>query len=320
MAILRGIGKRIKEWLRDQVPYFLLLRLYYLIHQRKYHPLYEQARRRGGFAALETFDFATLKRSDTLFILGSGASINRISQERWRVIAEHDSVGFNLWLFHPFVPTMYFTEGGPPGRYDARILQVIATRASAYRNVLKVVTDIAIEGHQYIFDFDSGFRQKLYVAETMPLVARCEPELRRGIAFLRAAGAFDRSDRIGSLFKHTGSLSTMIALGAKLGYRRLVLCGVDLTTAAYFYQDPVLFPASADLVTTPPQQKHLTLTRHSWGTMPIDAVVRELKSQVLDPAGIELLVENPQSALASFLPVATSDCFARLAAGTGIRA
>lgn len=319
MAILLGsVGKRIKEWLRDQVPYFVLLRLYYLIHERKYRPLYERARRRAGLPSLETFDFAALKRSDTLFILGSGASINRISPERWRVIAEHDSVGFNLWLFHPFVPTMYFVEGGRPGRYDDRILQAISARASHYHSVLKVVMDIGVEGPQYIYDVDPRFRSNLFAAETVPLVARSEAELRRGIQFLRATGAFERTDRIVSLFKHTGTLTTMIVLGAKLGYRRLVLCGVDLTTAEYFYQDPALFPATADLVTTPPNQKHLTLTRHSWGTMPVDAAVRELKAQILDPAGIELLVENPHSALASFLPIATADYFARLSRGTAV--
>lgn len=317
MAILRGIGKRIKEWLRDRVPYFLLLRVYYVIHERRYRRLFEEARRRAGFSSLETLDLSTVKRSDTLFILGSGASINRISAEAWRVIGEHDSVGFNFWLFHPFVPTMYFVEGGRPGPYDHRILQAIAARASDYRDVVKVITDIAAEGHQYIFDLDPGFRPKLYVAETVPLVARSESELRRGISFLKRSGTFDRSDRIASLFKHTGTLSTMIVLGAKLGYRRLVLCGVDLTAAASFYQDPVLFPASADLVTSPPNQKHLTLTRHSWGTMPVDAVVRELKAQILDPAGIELLVENPHSALASFLPVADAECFVRLASPKG---
>ncbi len=317
MATLGAIGRRIKEWLRDRVPHFLLLRVYYFIHERKYRPLHEQARRRVGLPSLQTFDFRTLKRSDTLFILGSGASINRISQERWRIIAEHDSVGFNFWLFHPFVPTMYFTESGPPGPYDHRILQAIAARASDYHNVLKVIMDIAAEGPQYMDDMDARFRPKLYVAETVPLVARSERELRRGISFLKRSGTFDRSDRIASLFKHTGTLSTMITLGAKLGYRRLVLCGVDLTTARYFYQDPMLFPGSADLVTTPPNQKHLTLTRHSWGTMPVDAVVRELKVQILDPAGIELLVENPQSALASFLPIADAEYFARLASPKG---
>jgi len=89
----------------------------------------------------------------------------------------------------------------------------------------------------------------------------------------------------------------MITLGVCMGYRKIVLCGVDLTRAEYFYQDPVLYPETAQLEYMPRTGKHFTLTRYAWGTMPIDEVVAELKQQVLDPAGVELYVENRSSAL-----------------------
>ncbi len=101
-----------------------------------------------------------------------------------------------------------------------------------------------------------------------------------------------------------------------MGYRKIVLCGVDLTRAEYFYQDPALYPETAELEYMPRAGKHMTLTRYAWGTMPIDEVVAEMKQQVLDPAGIELYVENRSSALWPEIEEAPDSVFEVPAVGT----
>ena len=55
------------------------------------------------------WNLSSYKQSDTLFILGSGGSIATCSDKQWETIGKHDSIGFNFWLLHEFVPT-YFTE------------------------------------------------------------------------------------------------------------------------------------------------------------------------------------------------------------------
>ncbi len=295
----------LKHTVRDRLPYSLLLPLYYGWVRRIYRPLHDRAHRRAGFRRLEEFDLATIKGSDVLFVLGSGASINQITAERWTVISSHDSVGFNFWPIHPFVPKMYFFESNPADFYpehDRRMLKVLADRAADYERTLKVVMDIANPAHQYIFDLPEDFRHSTHSAETVLLVARNRKELGQGIRRLVERGEFERSDHLGALLKITGTLSTMITLGVRMGYRRIVLCGIDLTRAEYFYQDPVLYPGTAQFEYMPRTGKHMTLTRYAWGTMPIDEVVAELKQQVLDPAGIELYVENRSSALWPGIP------------------
>lgn len=292
--------RSLKNFLRDRVPYSLLLPFYYWRVERLCVPLYEQACRKGGFRPLEELDLSTVKRSDTLFILGSGASINQISAERWAAIAAHDTLGFNFWLFHPFIPKMYFFESNSSGRFpehDRWHIEMLMRRAEDYASTVKVVMDLAFPGHQYVFDLPEEYRHSVYAADTIPLIARNRKELARGIRRLVGRGQFQLSHHVSALVKVTGTLTTMIIMGVRMGYRKIVLCGVDLSRAEYFYQDPLLYPDTAHFEYMPRTGQHLTMTQYAWATMPIDEVILEMKRQVLDPAGIALYVENPSSAL-----------------------
>src|SRR5262249_36622754 len=93
-----------------QLPYPLLLRFYYAWYFSRKLTRFERTRLSLGITRLSWVDLSQHRRSETLFILGSGPSINQISEERWRFIASHDSVGVNMWLYHRFVPTFYVVE------------------------------------------------------------------------------------------------------------------------------------------------------------------------------------------------------------------
>ena len=47
------------------------------------------------------------KTSDRIYILGSGRSVLDITEEEWKVIKAHDSIGFNHWYVHEHKPTFY---------------------------------------------------------------------------------------------------------------------------------------------------------------------------------------------------------------------
>ena len=49
----------------------------------------------------------TFKTSDRIYILGSGKSILDITEHEWEEIQQHNSIGFNHWYVHDFVPTFY---------------------------------------------------------------------------------------------------------------------------------------------------------------------------------------------------------------------
>jgi hypothetical protein len=319
--------------LYSRLPYPLYLRVYYAYIRARYWPAYEAVRQRADIPRLDEIDLAEYKTSDTLFILASGPSINRLEPGRWRAIAACDSVGFNYWLYHSFVPTFYFYEGASAvplmgeAEMDAQFalhidsfLKAAAGRAEDYRKVPKVVMDLVQrDSLREVFELPPLFRENLYCARTLPLVARTDAEFGRGIAYLRKRGHFRRQNRIHSLFKHTATLSTLVVLGLKLGYKQIVMCGVDLNDESRFYQDDAYGDAKdVDLYTSYRAlgPKHILLRRYGPGSTPVDVVLAELKRQLLDPAGVELFVENPRSELARVLPVAPQELFdAALQAG-----
>lgn len=255
------------------------------------------AQRQMGIRMLSAEDLAAAKTSDTLFILGSGSSINRISGERWQAIAAHDTVGFNFSILHPFVPRMYFFEAIPEETWPemfAAFARFASRRASDYERTLKVIMEpqhAAPRGH---FAYPKEWAPSLRTVCTTAVAARDEHEFAYGIRFLRRKGIFEPGSPY--LFKQLSTLSALLALASKMRYRKVVLCGVDLKDAMYFYQDPDLYPETKDLTFVPRQGKQPTFDPMPW-RIPIDNVIAELNKQVLGPAGVRLFVENRSSAL-----------------------
>ena len=75
-----------------------------------------------------TDDFKKRKTSDTLFVLGSGPSINDLTADDWATIGTHNSVGFNWWMVHDFVPSFYLFQFLQTGKRTYRIYGLIEKR------------------------------------------------------------------------------------------------------------------------------------------------------------------------------------------------
>ena len=302
--------KSFNHWVRDRIPCSLLLPLYYSYCRLFYYPRQEQTRRHFHLPHLDETDLAKNKGSDTLFVLGSGPSINRISPERWRAIAAHDSVGFNWWPYHPLVPTFYLMESnGTPEEEAKSYLDVSTRRAADYADVPKICMELLDARDGILCGISEGWRRNLFAACTVPAIARNDKEFADVISYLKKRGVFSPKSRIRYLFKHCATLSTIVVLGAKLQYKNIVLCGVDLTSEEKFYQERQDLPDATDLKFSPGEQKHVTMTRYAWGNTPIDVVLEELRRQVLRPASIELYVEHDKSALYPKIPLAPDSVF-----------
>jgi len=291
------------------LPHPVLLRVYTQVHRWREQRQGEEARRRAGVPSLAELDLGAIKTSDTLFVLGSGPSINRIPAERWQAIARHDTVGFNFWLLHPFVPRLYFFESlARDNPAYGPLLDALRERAGDYADTVKVIMDME-PPRESLFELPDGIRRRLYAAKTISLLARNEHELAAGMRYLKGRGAFRPAGRFDALLKYNGTLTSMINLGVKMGYRRIVLCGIDMKRQDYFFQDPVLYPRTKDLEFAPRGDKHHTYTSNPW-MAPMTAVIAELQRSVLGPAGVELLLENRESALWPQVPEAPETVYA----------
>ena len=301
-AARRGYNRRVLNTVKHllyKLSYPLFLRAYYLKYLLSDLRKEEYCRRELGIHRFIELDLGTVKSSDILFILASGSSINKISLARWDVIARHDSIGFNFWPIHLFVPNMYFMEAIPkntPHGMFEHFCRIAHQRAKDYTKVIKVVTGLRCALPEMRFAGSEEWVGPLYTLRSLPVAARTETEFAYGLSYLRSKGLFDAADRINIVFKQASTLSSLIALAIRMKYRTIVLCGVDLNDSEYFYQDPVLYPETASLEFSPRDRPHATNSPMPW-RITIESVILEMKRQLLDPTGIQLYVENRSSAL-----------------------
>ena len=178
-----------------------------------------------------------LRSADTLFILGSAPDVNRLSEEQWEVISRYDSVGFNSWARHPFVPTFYFAQDFPED-ISQRLV------SADYLN-----TCVILRG-------DGIARQGLSLPGLEDFLARCSsqrirfmPEIPVGrwaerispaesLELLGALGLWHRSDVPRLMPKFRSTLGLAVAFGYAMGYERIVVCGSDPMTPGHFWDAP----------------------------------------------------------------------------------
>lgn len=245
-------------------------------------------------------------RSNTLFVLGSGASINRLPQCVWRRIEASDSIGFNNWTLHDFVPTFYVKESKCNYRAISEVARSMRDKRREYANVpfvLRGFKDGKRDDMLRPSDFPEELRANLSMPLHMDIPARSERELRLFLRLWRSLGLLRWRD---VHLTCRASLSTLIYIGVIHGYRHIVLCGIDLNDSRYFWQDGNDGPPAYDLVPISEEDvRHKTLDPELG--LPIDIVVKVFQEELLAPLGISLHVASETSALASFLPVYTPD-------------
>ncbi|MFW6041742.1 MAG: hypothetical protein ACOC8M_01960 [Guyparkeria sp.] len=137
--------------------------------------------------------------------------------------------------------------------------------------------------------------------------------LAAGRGFNDMEAAYRLTDRLGLwkpksrflvLTKRRGSVAYVVNFAVRAGYRRIVLCGVDLNHTEYFY-DSRREELQAKGLPVPPNDEGGTV--HSTNDpanhpVTIHDVLVSIKEQILEPAGIELLVGSEKSALHPDLP------------------
>jgi hypothetical protein len=249
--------------------------------------------------SLSEMPLRTGPSSDTLFILGSGGSINDLNLAQWERIGAADSVGFNFWLIHDFVPT-YFVFEQIDDPTQARIFfELLERRAHDYRNVPMIMRSSAVDPER----IPDAVRPQLFASASFEVPGRTVAELRRALDWSRRAGIWTPGD-LRVIPAKRASLSYLLFLGWFLGYGQIVLCGVDLNHTRYFYEDdherylskgrPI--PDSGQHGTV-----HRTLDKRV-DPLTVDEVIQTINEGYLIPRGVSLFIASKQSALYPMLP------------------
>jgi hypothetical protein len=176
----------------------------------------------------ETWELETVpkrfKTSDTVFILGSGPSVNDFAKEQWEHISKHDSIGLNWWPLHDFVPTYYYTNYPRDPRIFKRFARTLGPKIKRdYGDTLFLVSGdrARCRGiHPRVFpDIFPDNANLCFYAYPKPIRFENEPK---------------HADFADGVF-HRGALTLALDLMLKIGYRNVVLVGIDLNDRSHFY-------------------------------------------------------------------------------------
>lgn len=230
-------------------------------------------------------------RSETCFIFGSGQSLDEITAAEWQAISRHTTIGFNYFSRSRFV------------RVDFHLVAEMACpdvfNPSVWRPVVEEYGRL-IEENPFYSDTVLGLQEGLRALQANRLAS--SGAIRSGrkmFRFRRIARGVQRpptSSLSEGLVHGAGTLVDCVNLAFILGFREIVLAGVDLYDRRVF-SAPEEGPSSSSgsPLAADPDQPHLTA----------DAIVDYLGSwgPQLASRGVRVCVYNPRSLLARVLPI-----------------
>lgn len=169
-------------------------------------------------------DLSTRRSSDTIYVLGSGSSINNLSKKDWENINFHDSLALNRWYKSNFVPTFWMWE--PP--------RVEKTRIDDYYEMHKLLdnkncfTILKNWHHLYKYFPEDRARNLAFKFDSSVMIRRVHVYNQKQMNEL--------SKYLKGQYFHffRGSLFLAICIARIAGYKRVVLCGVDMRGGAFW--------------------------------------------------------------------------------------
>lgn len=257
---------------------------------------------KNQFVCLETLK--KNKKSDKLFIFGSGSSLNDISEISWKQINKFDTLGFN-GSFH--LKKVHFTYHIlRAGTEDPKIEDPnkLINEIHYAKYLVKKINSNAYLRHT-IFLFSSGISQHF-------------PNLLLGykmwnfynLIYQYNTNKFEKYPK-GNLHRglihKIGTLVDAISFGYHMGYKEIILTGVDLYNNQYFWA-----PEGKTVTFSAKKKKELFMNQTIRGinaSAPHNTVNNGIINYLIDwniyfkKKGIKLFVFNPKSLLNKTLPV-----------------
>ncbi|MDB4480702.1 hypothetical protein N9040_10105, partial [Akkermansiaceae bacterium] len=208
---------------------------------REMRQLRQNAKLVGGPSTV----FATRKKlverktSDTLFVLGCGSSINEITEPEWERIGQYDTFGFNFWAIHDFVPTYYMLECSFNQSFLDLMIDMVNYRAERYQGtpiMVRRIINEKIDPTRRFWENTPGVEKWQVMCPSIPVLdPNDRKSFEKATSTVLRTGIFDLGLSMSQFWHFRASLSSILCMSTALGYRRVILCGVDLSSTGYFF-------------------------------------------------------------------------------------
>lgn len=172
------------------------------------------------------------KKSDQLFIFGGGASIASYTEGDWEKIKSKDTMAVNDSIILPIIPDFYFLEAGCRDSLIYNLFQ----RESDLQNTAILYRQDSVFAY-FRKQVPLSLKKNIYLYSHM--TPRFASEYRMKYYYRKAYEQNLHLDAIhsGLLIDGFSSIVRAIHFGVLLGYKEIILCGVDLNNGRYFYDE-----------------------------------------------------------------------------------
>lgn len=243
-------------------------------------------------------DFQHLKRSNKLFIFGTGASTNEFTKKQWEHIEEHDSWGLNLFNAHQFKPTFYSTEFVYYNLDKFDILMHNVKIRDEYP--LNYIKDLPSSDKGYYKYLKENF-ESVPITLDIRLHTLDEVDFKNMLHTIRELGLQDIFNSCGIHLGGVTSVTTVMFHAVILGYEEIILCGVDLDNDIHFYESSVINVFNDDLTKYPIRKADEIGDKHpvlgEVYAIRADKAIYMIDEVILKENGINLKVASKNSAL-----------------------
>jgi hypothetical protein len=235
------------------------------------------------------------KKSDTIFILGSGLSIMDITPAQWSFIKKHDTFGINFSFLLDFVPTFHQQEYGHIGWWLKDIFIEVLSKRDSYNKAVWFISSA---------DNKRGLHPR-YTPELLPANPICciykhPPAIKWESDRPFTKETFQKS------IVYRASLSRVLYLVLQMQYKHIVLLGVDLETPAHFYDDMEEMKEFAEkrkeYIVEHNIDKFDSMFYKAEKYHPFDVYLYALNDYILKPKGINLYIGRKDGLLSDKIP------------------
>jgi hypothetical protein len=255
-----------------------------------------ERRARSRYRILTEGELVATRRSDTVFIYGSGASLNEITPAEWAHMAQHDTFGFTAFIYQKWIRVGYhLIRGGIEGSLLWRAYAEDFC-ASLNRNANFDDAVLILQGEYFAMFANQILGYKLIRPNT------------RIFRYRTARGDGPPTRTFAEGIRHgAGTLCDSVNVAACMGWKHIVLAGVDLYDSRYYWLPPdktlgvddrgLMVPVDVN------PRGHRVDQAHNTARNGIVDVMAAWRSHLQREQGIEMSVFNPRSLLASVMPV-----------------
>lgn len=265
----------------------------------------------NGFATLTLASLQSLaeKKSSTCFILGSGSSINDLTEENLETIKRGFSIGINAWVSHGFTPDAYSFEADG---LDEDPSQEIQTMTKALAEKAREKPDLALlllrpkraDLQKRMVEIPPSLRQSSFMCGRYNLTTRRHQNLEKDLDKILSREK-KRPLRVPVVVENGATVARLLTLSALAGFTKVVLVGVDLNSSGYFWQETNATPLSAQWIENYPRKnldRHDTLETDKRPFSNLDFLTT-LAPLLQKHFEVETFIGSHKSSLASRLPV-----------------